>query len=222
MKIMKAHYAATLCIVIIPHLNAVHLTHPILKRIDGKIGLVGARIKDMLQIRRDLNNRLDGHKARNSQAHMGHYSMSGNSYTLRELATREKELHEKREAAKLSNNEMLVKEIDQELEQMKNLLESVKDDLFEIAEPFLGPASDMKPFAIPLIEESCEKRGNPKSLLLYWKDIPRGQEVALFKEKIQSFQVLLIFCTDLADYLIDMVESSPKAFAQFKRDYLHQ
>ena len=201
-------------------MNAVKLTHPILKRIDGKIGLVGERIKDMLHMRRELNNRIKGHKTRSSKVRMGHYSFHGRPYTLRELADIEKELKSDLAQARKEQNETLIAEIERSIEAMGNLLDYVKDDLFEIAGPFLGPASEMKTFAIPLMAESCEKRGRPDSLLLKWEEIPRGQEIKQFKEHITSFQEVLSFCSDLADYLIDMVESAPKAFAQFKKDYL--
>jgi hypothetical protein len=200
-------------------INGIKLTNPILKRIDGKIGLVGERIKDMLHMRRELNNRIKGHATRNAQVRMGHYSFHGQSYTLQELATMEKELYAELDIARNTQDASRIHELERSIEAMRNLLEYVKDDLFEIAGPFLGPASDMKALAVTLIAESCEKRGKAESLLLKWQKVPRGQEIEQFKEMITSFSQVLEFCSDLADYLIDMVESAPKGFAQFKRDY---
>lgn len=216
MNVMKATCAALLACTI-SSVDAIKLTHPILKRIDGKIGLVGERIKDMLHMRRELNNRIKGLKTRSSKVRMGHYSFHGRPYTLQELADMEKELKAALAQAKLEEDESRIAEIERSMQAMGNLLDYVKDDLFEVAGPFLGPASAMKTFAIPLIAESCEKRGHPESLLLKWEEIPRGQEIEQFKEYITSFTQVLEFCSDLANYLIDMVESAPKAFAQFKR-----
>ena len=186
--------------------QAVKLTHPILAKLDGKFGIVGEQIKNMIHIRRELNNRLFGHKTRHPSERLGHYEFDGRTYSLKELVKLEKQ-------AKAENNTLLTA-------QLKELLEHVKEDIIELTDPFLGLIRNMKSFTTPLIEESCAKRNRPNSYLLVWQHIPKGQEVQQFREKMKSFADVAEFCRDVGDYLVDIIQSAPKAYQQFRDRYL--
>ncbi len=186
-------------------INAIRLTAPILKRIDG-IFINGERVKEMLWVRKELVNRLDGHKTRNAAVRLGHYNFEDRTYTLKELVVLEKEI---------------IKEANPDrLKTFKELFETVLEEFIKISNPFMEPISKMKALVLPLIKESCEKRERLDSYLLQWGEVKKGDEIKMIREQITTFAQIELFCDDLVNYLQDILNSSPKAVAQFKHEYL--
>jgi hypothetical protein len=73
-----------------------------------------------------------------------------------------------------------------------------------------------KNILIVLIQEDCEKRNRPESLLLEWAKTKEGHETTMFEQRINSFHDYYHFCTDLVNFLLDLIHSCPKAENQFK------
>jgi hypothetical protein len=69
---------------------------------------------------------------------------------------------------------------------------------------------------IVLIQEDCQKRNRPESLLLEWAKTKEGQESTMFERQINSFGDYYHFLADLVNFLLDLTHSCHKAHTQFK------
>jgi len=81
---------------------------------------------------------------------------------------------------------------------------------------FMDSGRGAKNILIILIQEDCQKRNHPNSLLLEWAKTREGYETTMFEQRITTFQEYYHFCTDLANFLLDLIHSCPKAEAQFR------
>jgi hypothetical protein len=75
---------------------------------------------------------------------------------------------------------------------------------------------------IILIGESCEKHNRSNSLLLDWARIEGDDETESFNKQVTNFTIFHEFCTDLVNFLEDLIRSCPKAQQQFKKLMLEQ
>jgi hypothetical protein len=84
------------------------------------------------------------------------------------------------------------------------------------SEPFLDTIRSAKPVLVELVKEFCTKRDRHESLLLQLALSPNGEERAVFKQELKSYNHLCNFCIDLMHFLKDLLHSCPKAYADYK------
>jgi hypothetical protein len=89
-----------------------------------------------------------------------------------------------------------------------------KEEFKRINAPYLESVQGTKAIMEMLIEESCQARGRTDSFLLEWSIVPEGQEMESFEKNITTFRSFDVFCTDLTNFLQDVIVSCPKACAQ--------
>jgi hypothetical protein len=93
-------------------------------------------------------------------------------------------------------------------------LHAAKEDFKRINEPYLASIHGTKAMMLILIEESCYKRGCCASFLLEWGLVNEGQELSSFDKSMRTLQALDIFCSDLTNFIDDVILSCPKGCAQ--------
>ncbi len=147
-------------------------------------------------IRREINKILIGEK--NSDGLLvGRYLINGKLYSIRDLILIEE-----------NASESLKKEL-------ARCLHDAKKDLQNCVGPFIDTIHSAKYQILELIKESCKKRGMDTTTLLRWSEAGYGEETKIFNEDIKSFSLYNKFCTDLLNFLGDLVRSCPRGMAQF-------
>lgn len=76
-----------------------------------------------------------------------------------------------------------------------------------------------KKLIINLVQEFCERRNRPNSLILIWTKASAGTESKVFNQEIKNFDDFNSFLQDLDLFLRDLVNSCPKAREQYKQWY---
>lgn len=178
--------------------DTIILESPILHAFDGtSIGIDASVIHAIGLIRRDINRILIGDKAEDGSM-VGRYLINGQHYSVKDLIPMEK-----------NAPESLQKEL-------ACCLHEAKKDLHNYVKPFISTINSVKYQLLELIKESCKKRGIDTTLLLRWSEAAQGEEERIFNEDVTSFTLYNRFCTDLLNFLMDLVNSCPKARAQYK------
>jgi len=199
------------------------LRSPIIEFIDGKtIGINDSVINLILQVRGHIKKILFGKKLDNGHFE-GHFNFDGHLCSVRMLKTLEakhvQEFHEKE--IQYANDAQTLAEIRAKYKQFMHklhmLFEQAKHEFKSNITPFAKNARGAKAQMLALIEESCTKRQRPDSLLLKWADTDEHTEMKFFDEKVTSFEALDQFCIDLANFLGDLMNSCPKAMAQYEK-----
>ncbi len=178
--------------------DTIILESPILHAFDGTaIGIDADVIELIGLIRREINKILIGEKAQDGTM-IGRYLIDGKFYSTKDLTL-------------IENNasESLQKEL-------TRCLNEAKKDLHGCVEPFIETIQSVKYQILELIKESCKKRGMDTTILLRWSEAAQGEEAKIFNEDVTSFSLYNKFCTDLLNFLGDLIRSCPKGMAQFK------
>jgi hypothetical protein len=198
---------------------AIDLCPDIIAIIDGlSFGIHGELVGAVYKIARDVQAMQLG--KRTQQGRVGIYTFEGKPHTIKSLVVIENELNEALQHSQ--GAERAVAEKRQNA--LKSLLKTMKQDFNKAVSPFLAQARGAKEPMFLLISESCTKRNKPKSLLLDWAHSTEDEMVA-FDKSVTSFTLFDGFCTDLVNFLGDLVHSCPKARAQFeklKEDYMRK
>ena len=100
--------------------------------------------------------------------------------------------------------------------QMQILLAQAKENFSVQLAEFVESGRGAKKILIELIQEECLKRNRPNSFLLEWAKTKEGTESTMFDEQVKTFNDYYHFCTDLANFLLDLIHSCPKAENQFR------
>lgn len=106
-------------------------------------------------------------------------------------------------------------EYEAQVQALQLCLQEAKLDLATLFIPVLKHLAGPKIFMYRLIQEFCQRRGKMGSFLLEWAHMQAGQEVAAFEKAISTFARLDELCTDIAQFLKDVIESCPKGWQQF-------
>ena len=207
--------------------HGIVLTSEIISLIDGfPWGINANIIKHMLQVRREIKKIQFGDPTKDGKL-VGHYIFDDIKYSVRTLATLESkyemEYYKKLESYskdKEGNHHPLV-----ELQQWNNQIKHKFRTILEVAKkefnikvaPFSKNARGAKTQMLMLIEDSAKKRGREDCFLLKWADADEDNEMVAFNEQIITFKALDQFCTDLINFLEDLMRSCPKAWNQFKK-----
>lgn len=91
----------------------------------------------------------------------------------------------------------------------------IKYDVLKVLAPFKQKMSLAKKFLEQLVGEFCRKHQRNKSFLVRWTMIADDQEFVIFNRAMTSCALLDEFCSDLRDFLKDVIESCPKGWQQF-------
>jgi hypothetical protein len=187
------------------------LESSVIKIADGTL-INADKIEFIRKFRRTLLTFLLGEQLPNNQR-KGKYSYQGKLHSIESLARIEQEL-----LAALSQEKDSKKraEMESSMAALGELLTHVKADFIVQSNEFIESGRGAKNITVVLIQEDCQKRNRPDSLLLDWARTKEGQEATMFEHQIISFNHYYHFLTDLANFLLDLVHSCPKAELQFK------
>ncbi len=199
--------------------QAIQLGATFLKLVDGQsFGITAYILGWLLQIRLNLKYMFYGNQTMEKAC-----VYRGNRYTLKEMALIEikeekafKEILARKSTYDQRTWHNIEKEHADNVAALQESLVQAKDDFAKFMLPFLHNIQPLKMQIVPLIRESCEKRGRADSLLPISVGMADETEVAHFKQHTITYKQLGIFCLDLTHFLTDMVYSCPKARAQFE------
>lgn len=172
------------------------LESPVIKIADGAF-INADKIEFMRKFRRTLLTIILGEQLPDGQR-KGH--------GLQDLALIEQELQEQEETPAV-----LAKKTE-----LEEKLTQAKAYFIVQSHEFIQSGRGAKNIITVLIQEFCQKRNRPDSLLLDWAKTKEGHETTMFEQQITSFTDYYHFCTDLVNFLHDLTHSCPKAEAQFK------
>jgi hypothetical protein len=99
---------------------------------------------------------------------------------------------------------------------LQELLTHAKADFIVQSTEFIESGRGAKNIMIVLIQEYCQKNNRMDSFLLEWAKTKEGQESTMFERHVNSFDDYYHFLSDLANFLMVLIHSCPKAEAQFK------
>ncbi len=182
--------------------KAIKLNPDIITIIDGtSFGIHGELVGAVYKIARDVRTMQFGR--RTATGFTGTYVFAGQPHSIKTLIAIEKRAID-------GTNQAALKEL-------AELLKIMKHDFRAIVGPFMGQARGAKEPMFLLISESCTKRNRPNSLLLTWARANGTDDMEVFDQTVTSFALFDGFCTDLINFLGDLLGSCPKARAQFEK-----
>lgn len=184
------------------------LESSLVKLVDGlSFGIDGRKIAMMFRVRKAV--RKIQHGISNEQGvFTGLYEFKGDTYGVHELAYIEQQ-------AKLRSD---IETIDE----LKQVLILAKKDFLNKVKPYMATARGAKKPMFMLIKESCKKRNRSDSILLRWGAAREEDEERQFEHDIVGFGIFDVFCTDLMNFMEDVIRSCPKALEQFKHMIAHE
>jgi hypothetical protein len=189
--------------IVYPSEKNITLESSVIKVADGTF-INADKIEFIRKFRRTLLAFILGDQLPNNQR-KGKYLFGGKWHGIESLARIEQDLHNstcKEDAGKLLA--------------LEELLTHAKADFIVQSNEFIESGRGAKNIMVVLIQEDCQKRNRPDSLLLDWAKTKEGQESTMFEHQITSFGHYYHFLTDLVTFLLDLVHSCPKAEMQFK------
>lgn len=189
------------------------LTNKILALGDGLV-IDGITIGEMLQVRRLMRAIQHGIPHHETKKMEGKYTLRGHTVSLHTAARYAQQFEDE-------INSYTPEEAAHIRAELHALLERIKQEYLAATLPFMDQAHGVKSFMLKLIKESCKKRGRMQSFLLDWGKTREDEEVKKFNENITSLQRLDTFCTDLVNFIEDVINSCPKAWKQFQELYSH-
>lgn len=184
--------------------NIITLESEIIKMADGSF-IDANRIEFIRKFRRKLITLLLGQELPNGKR-LGQYKLDGKIHTICSLTHMEQNL------ATIQDR----KELLRVKQALGELLTQAKADFIVMSKEFMDSGRGSKNIVIKLIEEECQKRNRPNSILLEWAKTKEGQESTMFEQRVTSFVLYCSLCTDLVNFLFDLLHSCPKAEAQFR------
>lgn len=200
----KSLFLGTMFIVFMNQMTAqtIILKSDVIKIADGTF-IDANTIEFMRKFRRKILDIVLGETSTDGKR-IGQYTVEGKGHGIQYLA-----LYEQGLLRKYNKNK-------KKLKQLQLLLVTAKIDFVIISEEFMHSARGAKGILITLIQEDCQKRKHPNSLLLEWAQTGEGQETAMFNQRITNFIQYYSLCRDLLNFLSDLIASCPKAEKQFK------
>lgn len=188
----------------IDHTHPILLESPVLKIVDGVRGLMDeTNVHKLIYMCQQIASFQFGVLDNKTKKRTPQHKVIDKYFTLKELVEIE-------ESNFKNKSEMEKKEF-------QKLLLELKDSFMNLTRPFLNDARGTRQQMYELIKESCYKRKRFDCLLLNW--IGDNEEESSFKKNVTSFRILDIFCSDLTNFLKDLLYSCPKARAKFKEKF---
>lgn len=191
--------------------EAILLTDHVLATIDGIPGIMDEhKIYNSIYLGQRISILQYGEVNKNTKKREPQHIFLNKKYTLGELVKIEHEYQEKYKNIKHSDPAQYEKN----MAPLKVLLNSIKQEFEEMSIPFLEEAKGAEEEMKKLIAESCNKRKRYDSHLLNWSKSKNPMD--LFRQEVNSFKAIDIFCTDLTNFLKDMIRSCPKALKRYE------
>jgi len=188
-------------------LQAITLTDPILKIIDGGFFDKTKAIKTMRMIRQ-IRTIHEGVITLNSEGRPDPLNgtpqeiyFQGKKQTLSSLIEIEKN------RSQLTYVEQL--EFDALFQLVKDYFESVHNIM-------LDDARGAQQMMYNLIFDYCKKSNRTSSLLLKWDE--NGHESETYKRDVTSFAIFQVFTNDLKNFLAALIKSCPKTYAELQAE----
>lgn len=104
----------------------------------------------------------------------------------------------------------------QEKDEIKAALQDAKKKFNLFMNRSMAEARGTKQMAQRLMNDSLSKRKRTDSPLIKYAKVQEGKEEESLEKDISSFKLLYTLCHDLFNFLRDIVNSCPKAVADFK------
>ena len=179
------------------HSKEIILQSQLLENVDGlRIGINGTVIGVLVKVARQIKKMQFGAKQKDG-TRVGLYTYKGKKLTIKQLVEIEK-------TEKMHST-------------LKKCYNVVKDDFLRKVQPFFAEARETKSIMVKLIENSCSQRNRMNSVLLTWVEVDGEGEEEVFHQQLTSFKDFHIFCSDIVNFLNDLVNSCPKARKQFEK-----
>ena len=194
-----------------PSEKNITLESSVIKIADGTF-INADKIEFIRKFRRTLLAFLLGDQLPSNQR-KGKYLFCGKWHSIESLARIEQELVASIQQEKDNKKKLVSEEL---FAALGELLTHAKADFIVQSNEFIESGRGAKNIMIVLIQEDCQKRNIPNSLLLDWAKTKEGQESTMFEHHVTSFGHYYHFLTDLVNFLMDLVHSCPKAETQFK------
>lgn len=201
------------------------LTSPLIPILDG-LFINATQVKMMLAVHKKIKDILYGEKNKAGVLE-GRYTFEGQKHSVKSLLAIETPLetdYATQRAALLADpvknqNEISVLDLayNKTKHNLRTCLLEVKKEFEEKIAPFEKNARGAKDQMLYLMTESCQKHNRPDSGLLTWADTQEGNEMVYVRDHINTFYAFDQFCTDLLNFLEDLMRSCPKAWKQFKQ-----
>lgn len=174
------------------------LKSPLVAFADGKPKMLDWKaLRDISTIRLFITEFLKGKEDKSTKQRVGLFIHNGATYTFCDFAKDE------------ANNTI-------DKETLHISLNTCKKEFMAKVNPYMGKMNNAKDLVVELMKESCKIRNIPDSFLLTWTKT-NGNENQVFNDGIQSFHELERFCNELYNFLGDLIQSCPKALAEFKK-----
>ena len=183
--------------------NEIKLESAVIKIADGSL-INADKIEFMRIFRLKIIECILGVRQSDGQR-KGKYKLLGTYHGIQSLARIEQDFHNCQDKQDIITQSML-----------DDLLIQAKADFVAQSNDFIEIGRGSKNILTILIQEDCQKRNRPNSLLLEWAKTKEGHEATMFESRITSFEEYYHFCTDLVNFLLDLIHSCPKAELQFK------
>lgn len=184
------------------------LESSLVKLVDGlSFGINGQKIAMMFRVRKEVRKIQYG-TPDNNGGFTGLYDFEGGNYSVHELAIIEQE-------AKATQDH-------ERFDRLAHVLIQAKKDFINKVKPYMATARGAKKPMFMLIQESCKKRNRTDSILLRWGAAREEDEERQFEHDIMDFPIFDVFCTDLMNFMEDVIRSCPKALEQFKHMLEHE
>ncbi len=201
--------------------SPIQLNPDIIGLIDGKsFAMSGEVIGASIKICRDIQAIQSG-KLLTSGNREGRYTYKNKKHCIKTLLPIERELKEKLATlkSKQSTDDKIkneIKIVENDLCELNKLLKQMHAEFKQLVDPLMGNAQNSKEPLTIIIEEECYARGRQDSLLLDWVKLD-SDEWDSFGDKVTSFEVFDQFCTDLINFISDLVYNCKKGRAQFEK-----
>jgi len=177
------------------------LQSKLLKTVDGRF-INATIIEIMRKFQRKVLDIMIGDQDQTGKR-IGRYQLDGVRYGAYSLTRHEEQFKKAQDAS------------DVRVQDLQRLLRESKRDFMAIAGEFRVVVRGSKSIVAALVEESCTRRGRPGSLLCVWAKTKEADEDVLFDSHVKTFGEFTLFCSDLLNFLNDLVNSCPRANALF-------
>jgi hypothetical protein len=198
-------------LLITAHGEKIILESKILQLVDGSF-FTADHMRQILLFQREITKLTMGYKMADG-TRVAPYLFRGQHHTIIELAEIEKTIERSKQMGTLTLDQQ------EAAEELKALLITAKLNFISLSNQFRDSGRMAKSLTTVLMRESCEKRERHDSLLLLWANTTPETENSVLRDHANTFGKFLEFQTDLFNFLTDLRNSCPKAYAKFQQQF---
>lgn len=177
------------------------LSHTLLAMMDGnEVGI--EQIHALIHVIKEILKRQVGVRSAHSTERVGPYALRGTLHSITSLVTVEHAAIKEKDVATL--------------DELQGMLDEVKKDFMVFMRPFLIEIYEMpRHVTHSLMREWADLHNRHDSLIFEWSRYKRLGDEEVFHHKVQTFNELNQFCSDLRSFLDDLIKSLPKSYQQY-------